>query len=193
MFISVDSGSLAANTFARLITLPSTVYPVTVSTPGSGGAAHMPAMADRRFTRSRSATASAMATFSLKVTDSNPAMSASLTESGSTTTSRQLRFAASRFRIGSRSRSAVTHTPPTGIDRDSDLATSSKVGPISARWSSRTLLSTPIVDRISLVWFTSCRSGMTAMHSITSTSGRYAAARRTIPICSTMLGIPNLR
>ncbi len=71
-----------------------------------------------------------------------------------------------------RSFSAVTQMPFSGIERHSERATSSRVGPISARWSSRTLHSTPIVERISLLWLTSCRAGMTAMHSMTRASGR---------------------
>ena len=120
---------------------------------------------------SSSATFSAMATFSLKVIQSNAASSWSVTVSGSTAISWQRRLSASSWRMCSRSRSAVTHTPPTGIDRHSERATSSSVGPISARWSSRTLQSTPMSERISLVWLISCNGGATAMHSITSTSG----------------------
>lgn len=93
----------------------------------------------------------------------------------------------------SRSCSAVTQTPSNGIDRDSERATSSSVGPISARWSSRTLHSTPMVERISFSWLTSCSAGITAMHSITRACGRYAAARRTMPICSTTFAMPNFR
>ena len=144
-------------------------------------------------TPSSSATASAIATFSLNVIQLNPAISSSVTASGFTTSSLQSRRAASRLSSGNRSRSAVTHTPPTGIVRDSDLATSSSVGPISARWSSRTLHSTPMFERISLSWLIACRSGMTAMHSMTSASGRYADARRTMPICSITFAMPNLR
>lgn len=61
--------------------------------------------------------------------------------------------------------------PPSGMERHNERATSSSVGPISARWSSRTLHSTPIVDRISLDWLISWSAGMTAMHSMTSASG----------------------
>ncbi|MEV6521505.1 hypothetical protein AB0M43_06195 [Longispora sp. NPDC051575] len=53
--------------------------------------------------------------------------------------------------------------------------------------------STPIVDSISFDWLISCNAGITAMHSMTSASGRNTAARRTMPICSTTLAIPNLR
>jgi hypothetical protein len=52
---------------------------------------------------------------------------------------------------------------------------------------------TQIVERISFFSLISCRSGNTAMHSMTSASGRQDAARRTMPICSTTLAIPNLR
>lgn len=83
--------------------------------------------------------------------------------------------------------------PPSGMERESERATSSRVGPISARWSSRTLQSTPMVERISLDWLISWSAGMTAMHSMTRASGSYAAARRTMPICSTTLAMPNLR
>ena len=168
-------------------------YRVTVSAPGSGGAAHMPRSAAPRSTPSNCATASAIATLSLNVSHSKPASSASLTDSGSTAINWQSRRAASAYSSSRRSRSAVTHTPPRGIVPDSDRPTSSSVGPISSRWSGRTLDSTPMVARTSLVWSTSCSRGWTAMHSTTSASGRYPTARATMPTCSPMSATPNRR
>ena len=78
------------------------------------------------------------------------AISWSVTDSGSTAISRQLRWSASCCRIvqplplGGDADAADRHRPAQR------RATSSRVGPISARWSSRTLHSTPMVDRISL-------------------------------------------
>ncbi|KOG14227.1 hypothetical protein ADK35_31240 [Streptomyces viridochromogenes] len=84
MFISVDSGSLAAKTFANRSRFPSGVrYRSTESTPGSGGASYIPFSAVARSTPSSSATASAMATFSLKVNQLKPRSSSSVTVSGS--------------------------------------------------------------------------------------------------------------
>lgn len=84
MFISVDSGSLAAKTLAKRSRLSSWVrYRSTERTPGSGGASYMPWSAVCRSTPRSSATVSAIATFSLNVNQLKPRSSSSLTVSGS--------------------------------------------------------------------------------------------------------------
>lgn len=84
MFISVDSGSFAAKTFAKRSRLPPGArYRSTDSTPGSGGASYMPFRAVARSTPRSSATVRAIATFSLKVNQLNPRSSSSETVSGS--------------------------------------------------------------------------------------------------------------
>ena len=172
MFIDVDVGSFAANRLTRRSSPPRWSWLVTATLPGSGRAVAIPDSAVSRSIPARPATVIAIATFSLNVIHGNRRSSASLTDPGSTGSSTQPRRSASSRRTARWSRSAVTHTPPRGIERASERATSSSEGPISARWSSRTFEITHIVHRISFRSLISCSSGSTAMHSMTSASGR---------------------
>ena len=80
-------------------------------------------------------------------------------------------------------------TPPFGTVEERLRATSSTVGPITSRWSGRTLVITPIVE--CMIWCSAvfCRSGRTAMHSMIIAWAFSRRARSKIVICSQMFGV----
>ena len=69
--------------------------------------------------------------------------------------------------------SDVTRMPSRGHVESSERAISGSVSPITSWWSSRTLVSTPMLERTIIRSLTSWYSGLSAMHSMTSacTSG----------------------
>ena len=61
---------------------------------------------------------------------------------------------------------------------------------MTSRWSARALVMTPTVLRMSRSSVMGCNSGLTAMHSMTMASAPHSTARRTMRVCSMMVGRP---
>ena len=74
-------------------------------------------------------------------------------------------------------RSAVISTPLYGQVDSSERAISGSVSPITSWWSSRTLVSTPMLERTIIRSLTSWYCGFNAMHSMTRAP--HVAVRRT--------------